>query len=148
MPAAKNGEKPRPVSIAAATATGVPKPAAPSMNAPNANAISIACSRPVRGQAADRVLDDLEVARLERESVEHDGPVDDPRDRQEAERGAHQRRGSGELHRHAIDADRDDETGREAREPGDPRRLSQDADQEQQHEDRHGRGERSTIRGC
>ena len=45
MPAAKNGEKPSPVSIAAATATGVPKPAAPSTNAPNANAISIACSR-------------------------------------------------------------------------------------------------------
>jgi hypothetical protein len=45
MPAAKNGEKPRPVSMAAATATGVPKPAAPSMNAPNANAISKACSR-------------------------------------------------------------------------------------------------------
>ena len=45
MPAAKNGENPSPVSIAAATATGVPKPAAPSTNAPNANAISIACSR-------------------------------------------------------------------------------------------------------
>jgi hypothetical protein len=45
MPAAKNGEKPRPVSIAAATATGVPKPAAPSTKAPNANAISIACKR-------------------------------------------------------------------------------------------------------
>ena len=45
MPAAKNGEKPSPVSMAAATATGVPKPAAPSTNAPNANAISIACRR-------------------------------------------------------------------------------------------------------
>src|SRR5487761_2696501 len=38
--AAKNGRNPRPVSIAAATATGVPNPAAPSMNAPNAKAIS------------------------------------------------------------------------------------------------------------
>ena len=45
MPAAKNGEKPKPVSIAAATATGVPKPAAPSMNAPNANAIRSAWRR-------------------------------------------------------------------------------------------------------
>src|SRR5215831_14059629 len=42
--AALNGEKPSPVSMAAATATGVPKPAAPSMNAPNAKAISSACS--------------------------------------------------------------------------------------------------------
>jgi hypothetical protein len=45
MPAAKNGEKPRPVIMAAATATGVPNPAAPSMNAPSAKAISMACSR-------------------------------------------------------------------------------------------------------
>jgi hypothetical protein len=44
MPAAKNGEKPSPVSIAAATATGVPNPAAPSMKAPSANAISMAWS--------------------------------------------------------------------------------------------------------
>ena len=43
--AALNGVNPRPVSIAAATATGVPNPAAPSMNAPKANAISSACKR-------------------------------------------------------------------------------------------------------
>jgi hypothetical protein len=35
MPAAKNGIEPSPASIAPATATGAPKPAAPSMNAPN-----------------------------------------------------------------------------------------------------------------
>src|SRR5262249_36955380 len=40
MAAAKNGEKPSPVSIAAATATGLPKPEQPSINAPNANAMS------------------------------------------------------------------------------------------------------------
>ena len=45
MPAANNGENPSPVSMAAATATGVPKPAAPSMNAPKAKAISMACKR-------------------------------------------------------------------------------------------------------
>ena len=43
--AAQNGEKPMPASIAAATATGVPNPAAPSMNAPNAKATSSACMR-------------------------------------------------------------------------------------------------------
>ena len=35
-PAAASGEKPRPISIAPVTATGVPKPDAPSKNAPNA----------------------------------------------------------------------------------------------------------------
>ena len=44
MAAAWKGENPRPLNIAAATATGVPKPDAPSMNAPNAKAISSACS--------------------------------------------------------------------------------------------------------
>src|ERR1035441_812580 len=38
-------ENPSPTIIAAATATGVPKPAQPSINAPNANAISNACIR-------------------------------------------------------------------------------------------------------
>ena len=45
MAAAWNGEKPRPASMAAATATGVPNPAAPSRNAPNAKAISSVCKR-------------------------------------------------------------------------------------------------------
>src|SRR5262245_49410164 len=39
-PAAASGEKPRPIRIAPVTATGVPKPDAPSKQAPNANAIS------------------------------------------------------------------------------------------------------------
>ncbi len=45
IPAAKNGSKPRPASIAPEIATGAPKPAAPSMNAPNEKAMNIACSR-------------------------------------------------------------------------------------------------------
>ena len=44
MAAAWKGEKPSPASMAAATATGVPNPAAPSRNAPNANAMSSVCS--------------------------------------------------------------------------------------------------------
>jgi hypothetical protein len=39
-PAAGSGRKPRPISIAAEIAMGVPKPAAPSMKAPKLKAIS------------------------------------------------------------------------------------------------------------
>ena len=38
-PEAASGPKPRPMRIAAVTATGVPKPAAPSKNAPKEKAI-------------------------------------------------------------------------------------------------------------
>ena len=44
-PAAGSGRKPRPISMAAEIATGVPNPAAPSMNAPKLNAISSTCTR-------------------------------------------------------------------------------------------------------
>ena len=44
-PAEYSGVKPRPLSRAAVIATGVPKPAAPSMNAPNENATSSAWMR-------------------------------------------------------------------------------------------------------
>ena len=74
--------------MAAATATGVPNPAAPSMNAPNAKAISSACRRRSVGQAADRVLDDFELAGLERDAVEQDRREDDPADGKQAERRA------------------------------------------------------------
>jgi len=43
--AAWNGRKPSPTRNAAEIATGAPKPAAPSMNAPNEKAISTAWSR-------------------------------------------------------------------------------------------------------
>jgi hypothetical protein len=44
-PAAMIGLKPRPISITADIATGVPNPAAPSMNEPKQKAIKIACTR-------------------------------------------------------------------------------------------------------
>ena len=44
-PEAAKGAKPRPMSSAPVTATGVPNPAAPSKKAPNANATSSSCSR-------------------------------------------------------------------------------------------------------
>src|SRR3982751_1420652 len=43
MPAAYNGLKPRPTSIAAVIATGAPKPAVPSRKDPKEKAISRAC---------------------------------------------------------------------------------------------------------
>ena len=45
MDDAYSAENPSPTIMAAATATGVPKPAQPSINAPNANAINSACIR-------------------------------------------------------------------------------------------------------
>jgi len=44
-PDAASGEKPRPMRIAPVTATGVPKPAAPSKKAPKQKAISSSCRR-------------------------------------------------------------------------------------------------------
>ena len=44
-PDAVSGLKPRPMSNAPVTATGVPNPAAPSKNAPNENATSRSCKR-------------------------------------------------------------------------------------------------------
>ena len=44
-PEAASGVKPRPIRIAPVTATGVPKPAAPSKNAPKQKAISSSCRR-------------------------------------------------------------------------------------------------------
>ncbi|MNN67833.1 hypothetical protein D3C81_1834890 [compost metagenome] len=44
-PEAASGEKPSPIRIAPVTATGVPKPAAPSKNAPKQKAISNNCRR-------------------------------------------------------------------------------------------------------
>jgi len=44
-PDAASGEKPSPIRIAPVTATGVPKPEAPSKNAPKEKAMSKSCSR-------------------------------------------------------------------------------------------------------
>ena len=44
-PEAASGEKPRPMRMAPVTATGVPKPDAPSKNAPNEKAMSRSCRR-------------------------------------------------------------------------------------------------------
>ena len=50
-PDASSGEKPRPIRMAPVTATGVPKPEAPSKNAPKQKATSRSCSRRSRVMA-------------------------------------------------------------------------------------------------
>ena len=87
MAAALNGENPKPVNIAAATATGVPKPAAPSTNAPNAKPIKMACRRgsEVRRPTEALMISNFPVSTLTRNR--RDRPVDDPGDREEPERG-------------------------------------------------------------
>ena len=84
MPAAASGEKPSPISIAALTATGVPKPAAPSKKAPKQKAMSRSCMPPVGGDRAHGMLEDGEMAFVHREAVEEDHIDDDPADREEA----------------------------------------------------------------
>ena len=54
------------------------------------------------GQPADRVLDDLELAGIDRQAVQHDRAEHDPRDRENPERGAVDRGDEGHLHRHAV----------------------------------------------
>ena len=81
-PDAASGEKPRPISIAAVTATGVPNPAAPSKNAPRREGDEQELQTPVVADRADRALQDLELALLVRELVEKDDVEDDPADGQ------------------------------------------------------------------
>ena len=71
MPAAKNGSKPRPASIAPDTATGAPKPAAPSMKAPNEKAMNIACRRRslVRPPTESLMISNLPVSTARRYSM-------------------------------------------------------------------------------
>ncbi len=121
--------------MAPATATGVPNPAAPSMNAPKAKAISSACRRAVAGEVADGVLEELELAALHRDAVEQDGGEDHPADGKESERRAVGDGGGEPAGGHAVDARRPPATAvAEPDQRGDPRRLAQHAEQQQQGE--------------
>ena len=79
---------PRPIRIAAVTATGVPKPAAPSKKAPKAEGDQQQLQAPVRGDVRDAVLQHLERAVLLGQPVQEDDVEHDPADRQQAEGGA------------------------------------------------------------
>ena len=81
-----------PIRMAPVTATGVPKPAAPSKNAPKQKAISRSCRRRSRRDAGDALAQDREEPALLRELVQEDHVEDDPADRQQAVGGAERRR--------------------------------------------------------
>ena len=135
--------KPRPPSSAAVIATGVPNPAAPSMNAPNENATSSAWMRRSADSRADRRFDDVELPRRDGQVVEEDRVDDDPADREEAVGGAVHRRAERGGRRHAVDPDRH---GERRDQPGErrPMRLPfEDAERDQQQHDRHRGGERA-----
>ena len=65
-PAACSGRKPRPISIAAEIATGVPKPAAPFDERAEAEGDQQRLDAAVVGQAGDRCFEDLELPGLRR----------------------------------------------------------------------------------
>jgi hypothetical protein len=97
------------MSIAAEMATGAPKPAAPSMNAPKLNAISSAWMR----RSAERPAMDCRTmsncptsSGLHRDVVEEDHMQDDPADRHEAEERAIGRGRERHRCRHVVDKDR------------------------------------------
>jgi hypothetical protein len=94
---------------------------------------------PIVGQAADRVLDDLELAGVHRQSIEHDRGEHDPRDREETERGAVDRRDDRQLRRHPVDNQCDEQRRHECRDRGHPCRLPKHAEHEKQHDDRNRR---------
>ena len=71
--AASNGRKPRPIISAPLIATGVPNPAAPSMNAPKLKAINSCLDTPVARDAGQLSLQYGELARFHAEIVDEDG---------------------------------------------------------------------------
>ena len=62
-PEAASGVNPSPIRMAAVTATGVPKPAAPSKNAPKQNATSSKLETPVGGDRGNAGAQDREQSR-------------------------------------------------------------------------------------
>ena len=117
-PDAASGVKPRPIRIAPVTATGVPKPDAPSKNAPKEKATSSSCSRRSSVTCGDALAQHVEQPALVGQLVQEDHVEDDPADRQQPVGGAVA--GGGERHRrrHVERADRDGERRGEAGERG------------------------------
>ncbi len=108
-PEAASGEKPRPMRMAAVTATGVPKPAAPSKNAPREEGDEKELQAAVVADGSDRPLQDGELALFARELVEKYNVENDPADRQEAEGRAVAGREARHGNRHAVGEDGNDE---------------------------------------
>ena len=108
-PEAASGEKPKPINIAAVTATGVPKPAAPSKNAPKLKAMKQQLQATIVGDVTDAALENFELALLVGELVEKDHVENDPADRPQAVAGTVDRCHQSHADRHAEDEDGDQE---------------------------------------
>jgi hypothetical protein len=126
------------MSMAAQMAMGVPKPAAPSMNAPKLNAISSSWMRRSTGQPGDGPPDLLELAGLDRDVVDEDRAEHDPANREEPEGGPVGGGRGGRLDRHPEDHDRDQQRGAQPGQGRDVRLDPQQPQQPQQHDDRQG----------
>src|SRR5262249_15283619 len=105
-PDAASGENPSPMRIAPVTATGVPKPDAPSKKAPKENAINRSCSRRSARTPADGLLQSLETAGRDRKAVHEDDVEHDPADREESRHGAEHGRTQRHVGRHGEQKDR------------------------------------------
>ena len=88
------------------TATGVPKPAAPSKKAPKQKAMNRSCRRRSSEMSRIAALQDVELALLVGELVEEDDVEDDPADRHQPEAGAVDGGHARHACRHAEGEDR------------------------------------------
>ena len=92
----------------------------------------------ILAEGADGVFDDLELARLERDSVEDERGDDDPADREQTKSGAVNHRGPGLGHGHPENADGQYQSDAEGAEAGYPTGLAFDAQHEEEDEERYG----------
>ena len=103
------GLKPRPTSIDAVIATGVPKPASASSSAPKENAMITAWMRWSSRDALERAPQHGEVPGALGHVVDPDRVEDDPHDREQAEGGALEAGVERLPDRHRVDDDRDED---------------------------------------
>lgn len=134
-PEADSGEKPRPIRMAAVTATGVPKPAAPSKKAPKQKAMSSSCRRRVLCDAGQAVLEDLEQPPLLRQAVKKDDVEDDPADGEQPVGRAEKSHGPGFARRHAKGQDGDEERRGQAEQGGQVRLNPEEGERAEQDDD-------------
>jgi hypothetical protein len=82
----------------------------------------------VVGEASHRVLDDLELAGVDHEAVQHDRAEHDPRDREQAIGRAVDHRDERQARRHSVGHEGDDQTGGKRahrRDPGGPAKYTE-----------------------
>ena len=140
---AVNAVKPRPVSMVAATATGSAEARRAFKKRSECESNQKGLQAMVGRQSADRVLDDLELTGHLGHAKECDCPKHDPRNGKEPEGSSMKSSAHSSDSGHVISPDGKDKGDSEAGKSGQPRRLTQDAEQDQQGEDR----SRSNKRG-